>query len=513
MSEGRTAAPQPAPILVHAPGRDGELTARLLVEAGHPCRRCLDDAAFAAALSEPLGAVLLAAETLTAPLVATMQRMLRAQPPWSDLPVIVVEQRDQRLNLKSLAMLGNVSVLTRPMSPESLASAAAAALRARHRQFEVRDLLRSQQDQARRKDEFLAMLAHELRNPLAPVRYAATLLQREELPLDRRLSLARLLERQVGHMGSVIDQLLDVTRVTRGTVEIRREPVDLAQVVRHAVDALGSTATERQVRLAASVQDGTWVDGDPTRLEQVCGNLLHNAIKFSPTGAQVQVEAGFHGEGVVLRVVDRGEGIDAEVLPFLFEPFMQADRSLDRARGGLGLGLALVKGLVQLHGGRVEVHSPGKGQGSTFTVHLPRGRTAPAPADGGAAQAALDGNRRRVLIVEDNPDAADTLRMVLEVSGHEVSVAHSGPAGLEAARRQRPDAIICDIGLPGLSGYELARALRKEPEHAGTLLVAVTGYGRPEDVAAARASGFDRHFAKPVAAKELLAVLEGPAAG
>jgi signal transduction histidine kinase len=500
-------------VLVLAPGRDGELSCRVLHEHGHSCQRCRDESDLHEQLRDEAGALLLAEEVLTPRLVAWLQERLRHQPPWSDLPVIVVAQPSPVPQPPSrLAGLGNVTLLTRPMALGDLATAIASALRARARQFQVRRLLEEQRDETRRKDEFLAMLAHELRNPLTPVRYAARALV-AEATTPRQRQLTGVVERQVAHMGNVISQLLDVSRLTRGKVELERAPIDLAELARRCADAHQGAAQHREVRIEVEAPRAVWVDGDATRLGQVVENLLDNAIKFSPAGTRVLVEVSQVAQNARLVVADEGDGITAGDLAHVFQPFVQADRTLDRARGGLGLGLAMVNELVKLHDGNVEAQSGGHGRGSRFVVTLP---ASPAPADASAdtsAQAACSGpdgggDKLHVLLAEDNEDAAETLRMLLEYSGYEVRVAHSGPEAIAAAREQAPDALLCDIGLPGMSGYEVARVLRAEPALSDTLFMALTGYGTSEDRAAALEAGFDLHLAKPVDPDEVFRELE-----
>jgi signal transduction histidine kinase/ActR/RegA family two-component response regulator len=506
---GKDRNDQLATVFILAPGRDGELSCRVLGSQGRHCHRCRDAAELQEKLSQDVGALLLAEEALTAPLSLWLREWVRAQPPWSDLPVIVVAQeRDRPLGAGSLAALGNVTVLTRPMAVADLTSAVASALRARRHQFQVRELLEQQREEGRRKDDFLAMLAHELRNPLTPVRYAAHGL-RAESTSPRAQQLLAVVERQVAHMGSIITHLLDVSRLTRGTIVLERHALDLRELVRQCVDARRESADDRQVTLELSASEPAWVDGDATRLDQVVENLLDNAIKFSPSGGRVLLEVRAVDGWAWLEVSDEGDGIRAEDLPYLFQPFVQADRSLDRSRGGIGLGLAMVKGLVELHGGRVEVRSEGAGRGSRFRVWLPL--VAAPQAEDERAPAAADGSARRtahILLAEDNEDAADTLRMLLEVSGHKVDVAHTGPAAIAAARALAPDILLCDIGLPGASGYDVARTLRAEPSLAAMWMVAITGYGTTQDQQAAHSAGFDRHFAKPLDPAQLLAEVD-----
>jgi signal transduction histidine kinase len=497
--------------VIHAPQRDGELTCRVLEAARYRCVMTRSDAELLARLTPDTGTLVIAEESLNPELMERLQAVIAAQPAWSDLPVLLVEQTQwRRQRLDALQGLGNVSVLSRPMSLDALLSAVRAAMRARGRQFEVRDLLRQQREQAERKDQFLAMLAHELRNPLAPIRYAAHMLQLPGANLASVPQLAALIERQVGHMGRIIDQLLDVSRVTRGLIQLDKTLFDLAQIAADAVASLSAPAASRGITLALHAPQPLWIEGDATRLRQVLDNLVDNAVKFSHAGGTVRVEARVEGDRALACVADEGDGIAPEMQPFIFEPFVQADRSLDRPGGGLGLGLSLVKGLVELHGGSVAVHSEGRGKGARFEVSLPLAAAEVPQRDAAAPQAGAAIGVTKVLIAEDNADSADTLRMVLEGSGYQVVVARSGPAALEAARRFAPQALVCDIGLPGMTGYEVAQALRAE-QLRPPLMIAVTGYGTAEDKAAAERAGFDLHFAKPVAPATLLRALQAPA--
>ena len=364
----------------------------------------------------------------------------------------------------------------------------------------------------RRKDEFLAMLAHELRNPLAPIRTAADLLRLRGDDPAVVGHAAGVIHRQVGHMTRLVEDLLDVSRITRGKIALQRERLDLARLARMAEadhrQGFADAGVSLVVRAAGAP---VWTSADPTRVTQVFDNLLGNARKFSDRGGTVTVDVSADAAGgAVLRVTDTGIGIEPEMLPRVFDVFSQADRSLDRSRGGLGLGLTLVKGLVELHGGRVEAKSAGPGRGSEFTVWLPLDAGAPA-----AAEAVPDDPDRwtplRVLVVEDNRDAADTLKSLLEALGHRVAVAYTGPAGVAAAVREPPDVVVCDIGLPGMDGYAVARRLREVPETAGVRLIAVTGYGQNGDRDRALAAGFDGHLVKPADLTSLLSHL-GPGA-
>jgi PAS domain S-box-containing protein len=347
------------------------------------------------------------------------------------------------------------------------------------------------------KEEFLAMLGHELRNPLAAMQSAIIAARLDESRREVALDIAR---RQGAQLRRIVDDLLDVSRVTGGKIALRKEQLFLATVVERALDATRTTIEERGQTLAVALPSEIKVEADADRLEQVLVNLLINAAKYTPPGGHIEVSAEVLGEEIVLRVRDNGVGIDAETLPYVFDLFAQADKSLDRAQGGLGIGLALVRRLVELHGGRVEARSAGYGQGAEFLVRLPAPHSQePRRADAGEVSAAEPqaGTRARVLLVEDNVDAADALAMLLEVLGHSVEVAHDGPEALEAVQRAHPDVVLVDIGLPSMDGFEVARRLRAA-QTGNLLLVALTGYGRDEDRERTRAAGFDFHLTKPV---------------
>jgi signal transduction histidine kinase/DNA-binding response OmpR family regulator len=375
------------------------------------------------------------------------------------------------------------------------------------------------QESARQKDEFLAMLAHELRNPLAPVRNAVQLLRMPQTGAAEQRWARDVIDRQVRHMVRLVDDLLDVSRLTHGLITLKAKRVDAAEVAAGAVEISRPLIDDRRHLLTVSAPPRPLrLEADPTRLEQVLSNLLNNAAKYTDPGGRITLTVGREGGAAVFRVCDTGHGLSPEMLARVFEPFTQVDRSLDRAQGGLGLGLALVKRLVELHGGAVEAHSPGLGRGSEFVVRLPalpEGAPAPPAESNGRAAAPAPA---RVLVVDDNVDAAESLALYLRATGCEVCVAHDGPSALQAAESFRPAAALLDIGLPHMDGYELAGRFRARPGGEGVLLVAVTGYGRPEDRARAREAGFDHHFTKPVepeALDRLLADLphRGAAAG
>jgi signal transduction histidine kinase/ActR/RegA family two-component response regulator len=363
----------------------------------------------------------------------------------------------------------------------------------------------------RRKDEFLAMLAHELRNPLAPISAAAQLLNMGPPDAARVERTSAIIARQVSHMTGLIDDLLDVSRVTRGLVVLAREEVDLRRVIADAVEQVRPLIEARRHQLSLMMPqeaDATVVQGDYKRLVQVVANLLNNAAKYTQEGGRLSVWMGVTADQVLVSVSDSGIGISAELLPTVFDLFSQAERTPDRAQGGLGLGLALVKSLVELHGGMVTATSEGRNMGSEFTLRLPRVQ-AHARADAPAPAATARGSVRqlKLMLVDDNEDAAMTLGLLLESGGHEVTVVHNPNDALACASQQAYDGFLLDIGLPGMSGYELARRLRKLPGAQRAMLVAITGYGQQSDQASATGAGFDRYFVKPVQADSLFALL------
>ncbi len=357
-----------------------------------------------------------------------------------------------------------------------------------------------------RKDEFLAMLAHELRNPLAPISAGAQLLQSGHATAAAVERTAGIIVRQVHHMTRLVDDLLDVSRVTRGLVTVTRVPLNLADVVADAVEQAEPLFKAKHQHFELSLPEAPQqVSGDHKRLVQVLVNVLNNAAKYTAVDGTIKLSV-HGGDGVVRLVVsDSGIGMAPELRARVFELFAQADRNPDRSQGGLGLGLALVKSLVELHGGSVSADSPGEQQGSTFTISLPGGPGQPAPAAAGPSAGA--GARLRVLVVDDNIDAAQTLQLLLDASGHEVLVAHTALEALEIAQRMSPELCLLDIGLPDLSGNELARGLRALPQTANATLVAVTGYGSREDRDLASEAGFDHYFVKPVDVEALLALI------
>ena len=358
----------------------------------------------------------------------------------------------------------------------------------------------------RAKDEFLAMLGHELRNPLNALAAGVELLRLSEPSNEKNSRTVEIIGRQIRHMTRLIDDLLDVSRVTTGKVNLTRQPIDLGSTVETVVQTLRASGKLDGHALCLDLAT-VWVEADVSRIEQVVSNLLGNALKYTPPGGQITVRVTRHGDKARIEVEDTGVGLSQDLLPRIFDLFVQGERSLDRSLGGLGIGLTLVKRLVELHGGEVYAHSDGTGRGSRFTVEL-TARQAPPSPDIPPPDPARPLDRRRILLVEDNEDARRTLAAALALHGHEVLEASDGPGGLELAQAVGPEVAIVDIGLPGMDGYELARRLRSSAAGKNLLLIALTGYGQAEAQRMAKAAGFDAHFAKPASPEELARLAE-----
>jgi PAS domain S-box-containing protein len=365
------------------------------------------------------------------------------------------------------------------------------------------------EQESQAKDEFMAMLAHELRNPLSAISAAVQVLDASKGQDAPALRARSIIGRQVHHLARLVDDLLDVGRVVTGKIALDRRPIDFADLVHRAVAVCGEHQNGQRVEISSQ---GVWIDGDLVRMEQIVNNIVGNALKYTPAGGSIRVRVSAEGGDAVLRVEDNGYGIAPELLPRVFDLFVQGERTLDRAQGGLGIGLTLVRRLVELHGGSVSAFSEGPGRGSTFTVRLPK-VAAPQNTQTSLKHSPCAGFSRRVLVIEDNRDAREMFRMMLELAGHEVLEAEEGLAGLELLKATRPDVAVIDVGLPGLNGYEIARRFREEPDSERVMLVALTGYGTPEAVERSRQAGFDHHLIKPVNAEALQEIMRGEERG
>jgi len=619
-------------VLIFAPaGRDSAASRSILSRAGIETLICTGTATVCREVESGAGALLVGEEAATPTATNALSDALALQPSWSDLPILMLTGPgpDSAAATIAAAKLGNVTLLERPVRVVSLVSAVRAALRARQRQYELRDRLSLQtllaaivessddaivgktpegiiltwnkaaerlfgyraeeavgrpitivippdrldeerrilaniirgermthfetvrmtrdgrrldvsltispirdtsgrivgaskvardisaqkkaeqalREADRRKDEFLAMLAHELRNPLAPIRNSLTLLEiagQADPTIER---VRGILERQVGHMVRLVDDLMEVSRITRGTIELRRERLNLADAIRSALET--SEPLIRRAALDAALElppQALYVDADPVRLTQIISNLLNNAAKYSDRSRRVVLTArGEDGEAVV-SVRDFGVGIPADMLERVFDMFAQVPGQGRGGQGGLGIGLTLVRSLVQMHGGSIAATSEGAGKGSTFTFRLPLVE-APARSPARPTRRAARGLSLRVLVVDDNRDAADSMGLVLARAGAEVEVVHDGATALDRVERFHPALVLLDIGMPGMDGYEVARRIRARPALQGIQLVALTGWGQAEDRLRSREAGFDHHLIKPAGIDELCALL------
>jgi signal transduction histidine kinase/CheY-like chemotaxis protein len=493
-------APNEGRVLVWVGGeRDGAITRQLLERSEIEATVCRSAEQVASGIVEGAGAALVSEELVVRP-GARLVDVVRQQPAWSDFPFLVFSPSSGRANVAAGALLTdhlrNVTFLDRPVRVRSMVAAVQAALRGRRRQYEARRAIAS-------RDEFLAMLGHELRNPLAAARLAAANLERknEQLASSREVAI---LKRQITQLTRMVDDLLDVARVTHGKVALREELLHLDEVLLQAYEACAARAEEHGVVVTLdAIAPGAVVRGDRERLEQVFANLLTNALKYTARGGSVRLGLELTPSEVVVAIEDTGVGIAQGALERIFDVFAQVDATLDRAQGGIGLGLALVRSIVELHSGSVEASSDGPGKGSCFRVRLPRTKEVEPPLV--VSSSALPTPQRRVVIVEDIEDVREMLVDALRNEGHEVAAASDGPAGAALIVDSGPDVAFVDIGLPGFDGHELARRVRARG--VTCRLVALTGYGRAEDKRRARDAGFDAHLSKPVSLDALSAIL------
>lgn len=506
-------------LLFLSTSRDAELAREVLGTHGIATECCRSDPELVACLQEGAGAVLLAEEMLGAGDGALLLReILRQQPRWSDLPVLLLTRNGANSDavLEAVSSLGNVTLMERPMRVAALVSTVRAALRARARQYQIEthlaDLQRAHEaeaDNARRKDQFLAMLAHELRNPLAPIGNALKVLELDDSDYARRRQLREMMQRQLEHLVRLVDDLLEASRLSQGKIQLERGHHDLRLILRECVEQAQLDEDRRKVRIVARLPDAPLpVHADPVRMGQVFSNLLNNARKYSNGRGVVEVTASAEGGEALVRFRDDGIGMPRDLVPHVFELFTQGKREEHRLHDGLGIGLALVRGLVEMHGGRVSAHSDGPGSGSEFCVWLP---LAEAPAVAASRDPGTQDARRRlrILVVDDNEDAAQSLGLLLRAMGHEPCIAHDGATALAQLDGFRPDLALLDIGMPGMDGYELARRLRADTALPGLVIAAVTGWGEAQDRARADAVGFDHMFRKPIGSGDLARVIEG----
>jgi signal transduction histidine kinase/ActR/RegA family two-component response regulator len=510
MSWEKKLAPAPGVderILILAPtGKDAELASAALRAAGISAQVSYDVEELCSEVDRGAGAVIVTEEALDMRALACLRDALAAQPAWSDLPLLVFTYRiSEDENSRSLEKLGsraNVTMIERPIRVKTMVSAAQSALRARRRQYEVRNLVFELERRVTERDNFLAMLSHELRNPLAAIALAVDSMSNEpSTPVSNEHAI---LVRQTRHLAKLVDDLLDIARVTTGRISLQRDMLDIADVAEHCVETMRAPADAREVRLTFHhTRAAAIVRGDAVRVEQIVNNLLSNAIKYTPAGGTVEVFVEAEAGEVVLRVRDTGKGIASDMLPRIFDLFMQGEATIDRTEGGMGVGLTLVKKLTELHRGTVAAYSRGRGRGSEFVVRLPLvSPTSRTSVQEGPPAQMRPTVQRRILVIEDNPDIRDLLRLKLRHLGHTVEAAEDGTRGLRAMLNAPPEVAIVDIGLPGVDGYEIARQVRR---HHGqdVYLIALTGYGQEGDKQLALAAGFDVHLTKPADFRDL----------
>ena len=504
-------------------GRDADLTRRVLADAHIACNICEDVDALCCEIRDGVGALVIAEEAILANAsFRAVADALDRQPRWSDLPVLVLTARgaDSPTAMRTLDALGNVTLLERPLRIGAFVSSARAAIRGRQRQYQIRAHIAERErteaslrDADRRKDEFLATLAHELRNPLAPISNAAQLLQMTPQRESRQWA-SEVIGRQVRHLARLVEDLLDVSRISRDKVELRLARVDFGDIVHSAIETSQPLIAGRDHVFSMDLPaEPLPLDADATRLAQVISNLLNNAAKFTPSGGRIALVVTRDDGFVTIRVKDNGVGIDATMLPKVFDMFIQADNRLERTTGGLGIGLTLVRHFVDVHGGTVEARSAGRDRGSEFIVRLP---LAAVPSDAPLAAAAPEQHARqdalRILVVDDNVDSADSISALLASQGNDVTTVNDGAHALESSARAPPDVALLDIGMPNMNGYDVATKLRLQPHGKDMLLIAMTGWGQEVDRTRSRASGFDFHLVKPLDFEELQRVLAGATA-
>ena len=507
-------------VLLLAPtGKDAALTSSVLERAGVQSVPCSSVLEICRELQTGgAGALLLPEEAVAPGRDGPLALCLGDQPPWSDLPVLILARKgaDSAAVAQAMDLLGNVTVLERPIRVASLVSSVRAALRARQRQYQIRAHLverklieEALRESDRRKDEFLAILAHELRNPLAPIRNSVHILRASQLQDAAAEHATEMMDRQVGLMVRLVDDLLEVSRISRGKIELRNELVEIADVVRAAVEISRPLIESGSHQLVFEFPpEPLTVLGDGVRLTQIVANLLNNAAKYSDLRGTIRLAIRREGDEVVVSVRDTGKGIPPEMLPRVFELFVQVDRDKGRAQGGLGIGLTLAQSLAELHRGRIEARSEGPDRGSEFLVRLP---LAPAHAEAGARGPSVARSdalaSQRIMVVDDNRDAAESLGALLTLLGAEVHVANDGEEALAVFAAHHPTTVLLDIGMPGMDGHEVARRIRQRPDAGDVTLIALTGWGQEEDRKRSQSAGFDHHLIKPADIQKLEGLL------
>lgn len=494
-------------IVICAPtGQDAALTARVFRSVNIGNIVCRDTGELLEQLPRGAGALLLAEEVISGLAMRPLAEYVASQPTWSDIPILLLTRSgaDSLDVRRAVDRLGNVTLMERPVRTIALISAARSAIRARERQYQVRDA-----DQ--RKDEFLATLAHELRNPLAPIRTSMGILQHLHPDSEAVTRLRNVVDRQVTHLTRLVDDLLDVARITSGKVVLKKDRITLQSVVNHALEISSSSMEAKKHRIEVNEPDNDYLlDADHARLVQSVANLLVNAAKFTPPQGHIVLRTQVHGDTVTFSVRDNGIGLEPVSLTRIFDLFAQTPVP-GEAPTGLGIGLSLARQFAEMHGGRLHAVSDGLGRGSEFVLTLPVvvGKTQGPPSEAVTVVApAVSGRLRKVLVVDDNVDAADTLNALLGMDGFAVSTVYDGVAAVAQTRAAAPDIVIMDIGMPGMDGYDAARLIRQQPGGDRILLIALTGWGQSNDKRRASEAGFDHHLVKPVDYELLMQCLQ-----
>ncbi|MDI1275149.1 response regulator [Polaromonas sp.] len=491
-------------------GQDASLTSRVFRSVGIGCMVCRDTGELLEQLPRGAGALLLAEEVISGAAMRPLAEYVASQPTWSDLPILLLTRSgaDSLDVRRAVDRLGNVTLMERPVRTIALISAARSAIRARERQYQVRDA-----DQ--RKDEFLATLAHELRNPLAPIRTSMGILKHLHPDSDPVTRLRNVVDRQVTHLTRLVDDLLDVARITSGKVVLKKDRITLQSVVNHAIEISSSSMEAKKHRLDVNGTESDYLlNADHARLVQSVANLLVNAAKFTPPQGHIVLATQVRGDTVTFSVRDNGIGLEPVSLTRIFDLFAQTPVP-GEAPTGLGIGLSLARQFAEMHGGKLHVVSEGLGRGSEFVLTLPvvvEQKQGPLRPEVAVIAPAVSGRLRKVLVVDDNVDAADTLGALLGMDGFAVSTAYDGVAAVAQARAVAPDIVVMDIGMPGMDGYDAARLIRQQPGGNRILLIALTGWGQSADRKRASEAGFDHHLVKPVDYELLVKCLQPPPA-
>jgi two-component system, sensor histidine kinase len=496
-------------VLILAPvGKDATLIAELLRSDGIECATCDDLVQLLSELGHGAAILVIAEEALVEG-DDRLSALLATQPAWSDIPILLLTRPGATSALveRATSLLGNVTLVERPTRVVAFASAIRTALRARARQYQTRAYLQEREEADRRKDEFLATLAHELRNPLAPIRNWVNVLRMSGSD-ERGKHIWDMMDRQVSHMVRLVDDLMELSRITRGKIDLRMEAVELGPVIAAAVEASRPLIEAARHTLTVEVpEEPLAVQADSIRLAQIISNLLNNAAKYTDDGGTIILSVRRDGQHAAISVRDTGIGISNEALPRVFDMFVQEEFRDHRPQAGLGIGLTLVRSLVEMHNGRVEARSEGPGKGSEFTVRIPLTTSAPASHDSDVLPLRRPRRMTRVLVVDDNEDAAESLGALLRMMGADVRVAQDGWTALEIFDAFQPSAVFLDLGMPDMDGFEVAHQIRSRPDTKDTVLIALTGWSQERDRRRTAEAGFNRHLAKPADLETLQAVL------